>query len=170
MGISSHDRSSPVIDHSTEQQLQQAQHQDMEPYHHNHPWRQESKRQQPESTPESSQDEDKHVSFDTLSIREYSQVLGDHPCCTVGPPVALGWDYTESPKTTVERYEATRAPARRSRTNLRLSLDDRKEIVSDTASDRDVRRVQRRLSRERCCQTKTMQSFFGTKAAASVTE
>lgn len=109
--------------------------------------------------------EAKHVSFDRLSIREYDLVLGDHPCCTDGPPVSLGWQYTESPSMKVEVYEATRAPQRRSRHLLRMNHEKRRAIVSEGgASEGDVRRVQRRLNRERCCSDKTLKSFFASPA------
>jgi hypothetical protein len=100
----------------------------------------------------------KHVSFASLSIREYTQVLGDHPCCTVGPPVSLGWDYTEATKMNLEEYETTR-PRRRSRRDLRLSWNERRDMLS-AYSDADVRRVQRKLSRQRCNKPKVLQTFF----------
>jgi len=140
-------------------------------YLEQHPWRQQKStpdaRQAPPKRSHSDNDE-KHVSFDTLSIREYNQVLGDHPCCTVGPPVSLGWEYTESPKVNVEDYETTR-PRRRNRQSLRMTFEKRREILAHVP-DADVRRVQRRLSRERCCDNKAMKSFFGNAAAASVSE
>ena len=85
------------------------------------------------------------------------------PCFTMGPPVSLGWDYTEA----LEAYEASR-PRRRSRENMRLSWDAMREILSDVP-DAEVRRVQRRLSRDRC-QGKAMQAFFRDTQAASVSE
>lgn len=166
MGISSHDLSSPFIENHPPAE-QQPQHEEMETAAHD-PWKDQAKRQRPERTRSdtTTEDEDKHhVSFATLSIREYTQVLGDHSCCTFGPPVSLGWDYKELPKISVERYEATR-PRRRSRTDLKLSFEARREILSDV-SEADVRRVQRRLSRERCCQDKTMKSFFGKATSVS---
>lgn len=121
-------------------------------YHHQ-PCHSELQRQQ-----SSDSAEDKHVSFANVQIRVFQQVLGDHPCCTAGPPVSLGWDYTESPAMSVEGYEATH-PRRRLRSELKLSFDDRREILSEE-SDADMRRVQRRLSRERCCKDRAMKSFF----------
>lgn len=164
MGVSNHERSSPVI----EDNEQQASFLEMEDdsYLEQHPWRHAKTQQRQPPPPErslSDENDQKHVSFASLEIREYNQVLGDHPCCTVGPPVSLGWDYTESPKVNVEAYEATR-PRRRTRQSLRLSFKARREILSEVASDADVRRVQRRLSRERCCDNRTIKTFFGTAA------
>jgi hypothetical protein len=89
----------------------------------------------------------KNVSFHSLHIREYSQVLGDHPCCSLGPPVSLGWEVEAERTETVDQYEATRT-RRRSRDDLRLSGELRRQLLSDV-SDGDVRRVQRRLQREK---------------------
>jgi hypothetical protein len=159
MGISHHERSSPVID-----QPQKQQHEEIMNDRYHHTWRHiPAKRlEPPPQQQQHSDDEDKHVSFTSLEIREYKQVLGDHPCCSQGPPVSLGWDYTESPKVTVERYEATRA-RRRSKTDLKLSFEDRRDILS-SVPEADVRRVQRRLSRERCAKDKIIKSFFGASS------
>ena len=29
---------------------------------------------------------ERHVTFTSVQIREYSTILGDHPCCPSGPP------------------------------------------------------------------------------------
>lgn len=63
---------------------------------------------------------------------------------------------------TVERYEASR-PRRRSRTDLKLSFEDRREILA-AVPEADVRRAQRRSSRELCARGKTMKSFFGVSS------
>jgi len=87
-----------------------------------------------------------HVTFTDIHIREYTQVLGDHPCCSLGPPVSLGWEYRTCANVSLDYYEVTRVP-RRSRRDLRLSWEDRRSILSNY-SDGDCRRVQRRLNRE----------------------
>jgi hypothetical protein len=158
MGISNHDHK-PVID--AEPSLMNGLEMEEESSIKSHAWREE--RVQPTHTPEQPQWpkrqlDEKHVSFASLSIREYTQVLGDHPCCTVGPPVSLGWDYTEATSVSLEDYEAAR-PRRRTRQAMRLSWDKRREILSEY-SDADVRRVQRKLSRQRCDGEKVLKTFF----------
>ena len=102
----------------------------------------------------------KHVSFTELHIREHSVILGDHPCCTIGLPVTLDWVVEREVSVDLEDYEATRE-RRRSRTEMRLSLDDRRELLSDI-SDTDLRRVQRKLHRERPCTGRAKQAFFSS--------
>lgn len=101
----------------------------------------------------------KKVSFTSLHIRQHSVILGDHPCCTVGLPVALGWDVQCESSISLDDYEATRL-RRRSRHDLRLSLEDRRTMLSDTVSPEDVRRVQRKLHRERRCTNRAKRQFF----------
>lgn len=49
---------------------------------------------------------EKKVRFGSITIRRYQQTLGDHPVCSIGPPVTLDWDYQEdSHRPTVARYE-----------------------------------------------------------------
>lgn len=35
------------------------------------------------------------VRFGTVTIRQYDQTLGDHPNCSIGPPVTLDWTYQQ---------------------------------------------------------------------------
>lgn len=111
----------------------------------------------------------RHVSFGVMHIREYSQVLGDHPCCQEGPPVSLGWDYSPQQTCSVDDYESKRCFGRRPRNELRLSFEDRREILSDIP-DNEVKRGCRRLHRDRKCSGKAMQSFFGGPQHVAVTE
>lgn len=101
----------------------------------------------------------KRVTFLSLHIREYNQILGDHPCCECGPPVALGWEHEPERSVTIDEYEATRAATRKPKSELKLSFDDRRKILADY-SDCDVRRVQRRLHRQRVCSHKSKKTFF----------
>ena len=163
MGVSNHDRSSPVIDHAPKDQASFLEMED-DSYreHHSEASIRPSPPKRSHSTATAS--DEKHVSFATISVREYKQELGDHPCCSGGPPVSLGWEYTESPKVQVEDYEAER-PCRRPRGSLRLSFETRREILKDVPDDQ-VRRVQRRLSRERCRDSKAMKRFFEAESVS----
>lgn len=52
------------------------------------------------------------VTFDNIEVREYSVVLGDHPSCTSGPPVSIGWSYNEGIVIGVDEYENLRQQRR----------------------------------------------------------
>jgi hypothetical protein len=45
------------------------------------------------------------VSFGNCQVRTYTQVLGDHPCCSEGCPIQLGWSYTCEESIKVDDYE-----------------------------------------------------------------
>lgn len=45
------------------------------------------------------------VSFGNCEVRTYTQVLGDHPCCSEGCPIQLGWSYTREESMKVDDYE-----------------------------------------------------------------
>mmetsp|Transcript_10746 Transcript_10746/g.25988 ORF Transcript_10746/g.25988 Transcript_10746/m.25988 type:complete len:288 (+) Transcript_10746:334-1197(+) len=55
----------------------------------------------------------KSVRFSHCSIRSYNQILGDHPLCAVGCPIALGWKVMREEALTVEDYETIREPLRK---------------------------------------------------------
>ena len=68
------------------------------------------------------------VSFGKLQSREYSIALSDHPSCSYGPPVALGWEYTEQKAVPLEEYENTRSP-RRTMEQMVLSYNVRRYLL-----------------------------------------
>ena len=102
----------------------------------------------------------KHVSFAALHIRNHSVILGDHPCCTVGLPITLDWTVESEISVDLEAYEATRE-RRRSRPEMILSVDDRHALLSDMPEG-DLRRVQRKLHRERRCSGRAKNMFFSS--------
>jgi hypothetical protein len=51
-----------------------------------------------------------NVSFSNLEIREYNVALSDHPDCSYGPPIQLGWIYCEQAPVSVDDYEQNRCP------------------------------------------------------------
>lgn len=91
----------------------------------------------------------KHVAFGDISCRSYNMVLGDHPCCSMGCPLALGWEFSQCPSISVDEYEAARVP-RRTRECLKTSWQQRRDMLTDV-SDREVKHNERKLHRERSC-------------------
>ena len=73
----------------------------------------------------------RHVTFTSVRIREYSTILGDHPCCPSGPPLSLGWTMEREIHAEFEAYENERMPRRvRSKQELRLDGEERRVILS----------------------------------------
>ena len=72
----------------------------------------------------------RHVTFTSVRIREYSTILGDHPCCPSGPPLSLGWTMEREVHAEFEAYETERVPRRvRSKEELRLDGEERRGIL-----------------------------------------
>ena len=114
------------------------------------------------STSASSSSIKKRVSFAALHIRNHSVILGDHPCCTMGLPVTLDWTVESEISVDLEAYEATRE-RRRSRPEMVLSVDDRHALLSDNIPQGDLRRVQRKLHKERRCSGRAKTMFFSSE-------
>ena len=115
----------------------------------------------------------KRVSFGNLQVREFTVVLGDHPCCTVGLPVTLGWDVETEYSIPLEDHESSKSCRRRTRHELRMSLDDRKELLGDNISPQDVRKIQRKMHRARtgrCMTGRAKEMFFRSDDPVLVSE
>jgi len=52
------------------------------------------------------------VSFDKISVREYSRCMGNNPATTHGPSISIDWEYEEVGTFSLEDYEANRLPLR----------------------------------------------------------
>lgn len=70
------------------------------------------------------------VSFDSICIRFYAQMVGDNPSVTYGPPISLDWDYEEMEAIAVDEYERNR-PKRR---NVRQMVLSHYEVPSKEPS------------------------------------
>lgn len=81
------------------------------------------------STSRSHLSQDLNVQFKEVDIREFKMTLGNHPSATSGPPVMLDWDCKPPNKVVdLDAYEKARPP-RRSRRQLKLSLQERHNIL-----------------------------------------
>ena len=70
----------------------------------------------------------RNVSFSRLEIREYDIAISDHPSCSYGPPIQLGWQYRDRKAVGLEEYEKKREP-RRNMNQLVLSYNVRRYLL-----------------------------------------
>jgi hypothetical protein len=111
------------------------------------------------------------VHFSSIEIRSYIVTIGDHPCCTIGCPITLDWDYIMDDTISIDEYELQKCqlhiPAR---TDLRISPQDRMELLlchanmnhnnnndnntttgSNSLSEMEIRRASRKFHRTKHC-------------------
>eukprot|EP00531_Pseudo-nitzschia_arenysensis_P014883 CAMPEP_0116143184 /NCGR_PEP_ID=MMETSP0329-20121206/15311_1 /TAXON_ID=697910 /ORGANISM="Pseudo-nitzschia arenysensis, Strain B593" /LENGTH=639 /DNA_ID=CAMNT_0003638479 /DNA_START=234 /DNA_END=2153 /DNA_ORIENTATION=+ len=70
----------------------------------------------------------KKVQFTSIYVRDYERVVGDNPSCTIGPPVGIGWEYTEAQEIDVDSFESSRT-YRKSTSRLILSREEREALL-----------------------------------------
>lgn len=68
------------------------------------------------------------VSFGKLETREFSIALSDHPSCSYGPPISLGWDFCDRESVELDKYEEDRSP-RRAMHQMILSYNVRRYLL-----------------------------------------
>ena len=96
------------------------------------------------------------VQFGSLTIRSYEMQLGDHPSCSNGAPVSIGWRYNELNPICIEKYEEWMKDKRRSRSEFHLPRSHRESILREygysrsqmTEAEKEVDKIkkQRRAS------------------------
>lgn len=104
----------------------------------------------------------KSVRFGDCQIRSYPQVLGDHPYCSMGCPVELGWEHTSEEVRNINEFEEHRDhQRRRSREQLLLSPEERRSILA-LSENSDVRTLRKACRRQcsRKAHRKIQREFF----------
>lgn len=102
----------------------------------------------------------KSVRFGDCQIRSYPQVLGDHPYCSMGCPVELGWEYNKEEFQAINDFEEHRDHQRRRKGALLLSPEERRTILSESNSDLGAIRKACRRQCTRKAQRKIQREFF----------
>jgi hypothetical protein len=121
--------------------------------------RSSSKETSSSSNSVSSSETEKNVRFGDCSVRCYPQVLGDHPYCSLGCPLELGWKYFSKKSCTVEDFELHHKK-HRSLQELRLTPEERRSILEDKYTDQQVRKACRRTSRGCMAYKREQRQFF----------
>ncbi|CAJ1941127.1 unnamed protein product [Cylindrotheca closterium] len=71
----------------------------------------------------------RRVSFCEIDVVELPMILGDHPACRNGLPVQPDWDASDRYSISVDSFEETRSPHRRSGGPIRISSFDRLNLI-----------------------------------------
>jgi len=81
--------------------------------------------------PRIEKDEPKKVSFGRCEIRVHKLIIGNHPCCTHGLPLSLGWEHAKNTLVCdVDDFESKRNPTRRTNfAELKLTASARKQML-----------------------------------------
>lgn len=87
----------------------------------------------------------KSVSFQTIEIKEYNIVLGDHPSVTIGPPITIEWKPVSSQILTVDEYEDAFQGERRRGQELRLPESIRKSFLTGHHSEEEIARARKQV-------------------------
>mmetsp|Transcript_15206 Transcript_15206/g.22251 ORF Transcript_15206/g.22251 Transcript_15206/m.22251 type:complete len:159 (-) Transcript_15206:231-707(-) len=69
------------------------------------------------------------VSFENITIREYSVTIGDNPSCSSGAPISIDWYYSKEVTLPLNSYEASK-PATRERSKLKIPRDLRHKMLT----------------------------------------
>lgn len=122
------------------------------------------------------------VQFTTVEVRSYNVTIGDHPCCTVGCPITLDWDYTIiNHDVPIDEYEIEKQNhcmtvyGATKRLDLRISPEERVELllacaqkldeanISEThLSELEIRRASRKFHRTKNCSTRQCERIHET--------
>jgi hypothetical protein len=70
------------------------------------------------------------VSFTTVEVRQYNRIVSDHPECTGGPPIGIGWEHTRGKMFDLSQWE-----------DMRCELEKPAELKWDRAKREKILRA-----------------------------
>lgn len=80
----------------------------------------------------------KNVSFSEITIQEYPIELGDHPSCSSGAPIQIGWEPQAVFKRNLDLYEYMREGERRhGRKQLSIPVKRRSKLLIESGYSLD---------------------------------
>jgi len=88
----------------------------------------------------------RRISFGNVLVRDYDMILGDHPSCSCGPPVTIGWDYHQYEPLDVDVYEFDNAFSRRSLREMWMNYNRRMHLLLDY-TEVDFKVVEKEIKR-----------------------
>ena len=59
-------------------------------------------------SPQNATNMHRSVSFGTVKVRYFNRIVGDHPGTEHGPPLSIGWEFTESHEYPLHKFEEAR--------------------------------------------------------------
>lgn len=77
--------------------------------------------------------ENLRVKFGNAHIREFERIVGDHPSCSKGPPLGLGWSHRSNNTVSLDEYESLKESTKKQRNGCiqRLSNKQRNKILKE---------------------------------------
>jgi len=89
----------------------------------------------------------REVHWGSVTLRDYDIILGDHPCCSYGPPITISWDYLQYESIDVDEYEFHHSP-RRTLREMCLNFYMRKYLLLKAGfSEEDMKLAKKEASR-----------------------
>ena len=114
------------------------------------------------------------VQFANVEIRSYAITIGDHPCCTIGCPITLDWEFTQQDTVSLVDYETQKyghdsaaANHTTKMNDLRISPEERVELLlhqpsSQMLSELEIRRASRKFHRNKSCSLRQCERIHET--------
>ena len=99
------------------------------------------------------------VSFASVNIREYERILGDNPSCTSGPPIGIGWRFSQdSILVSVDDFEEGKGDTPRSSSEYLVPKAVRERLLKEhtDVSRRDIAGAVRAIQKQKSQRRKTV--------------